>query len=582
MAGSEHLSYRLKAAPSVHLLFCRYVGVSSPVKFRSAERCYSDLRSVQLSHDLQISLLGEIRVASGGVPCPLPASRKARALLAFLAVTGRPHRRERLCELFWDLPDDPKASLRWALSKLRRVVDAPDHRRIIADRERISFDTTDVCIDITSLRRRLLQQTDPLPLKELETAARQLDAVLLDGVDGAGSQDFDSWLITERDDAQGIYAAVLRQLAIHPETDPVLGRKWRRLWRQADPQGWDAHELQVAAKRARPSPPPPVKERDPAARTRASDLQAFEAPVTGVGSSPARTRTRVEQYKAQAMRAQRIGFCEVRDRTKIAYATLGSGPPLLKAANWLNHLEFDWNSPIWGRSFAEIARHRTFVRYDERGCGLSDWEVEDLSFDAFVEDLEAVADKLELERFPLLGISQGCAVSIEYAVRHPERVSGLILIGGYAAGWRHLTSPEEQARREAVLTLTELGWGTDNPAYRQIFSQTFMPEATKKELDWFNEFQRRTTSPHNAARFQDSFGHIDVRHRLAQVTAPTIVLHSRHDQRIPFDVGRSLAAEIPDAQFIPLESRNHVLVESEPAWRTCFDAVGQFLAEKRI
>ena len=168
------------------------------------------------------------------------------------------------------------------------------------------------------------------------------------------------------------------------------------------------------------------------------------------------------------MRAQRIGFCDVRDGTKIAYASVGSGPPLLKAANWLNHLEFDWTSPIWGMSFAAMARYRTFIRYDERGCGLSDWNVKDLSFAAFVEDLEAVADKLELDRFPLLGISQGCAVSIEYAVRHPERVSGLVLIGGYAAGWRHTASPEEQARREAVLTLTEVGWGTDNPAYRHI------------------------------------------------------------------------------------------------------------------
>jgi pimeloyl-ACP methyl ester carboxylesterase len=272
----------------------------------------------------------------------------------------------------------------------------------------------------------------------------------------------------------------------------------------------------------------------------------------------------------------------VRDGTKIAYATLGSGPPLLKAANWLNHLEFDWASPIWGKSFAEIARHRTFVRYDERGCGLSDWDVADLSFDAFVEDLEAVADRLGLDRFPLLGISQGCAVSIEYAVRHPERVTGLVLISGYAAGWRHTASPEEQARREAVMALTEVGWGTDNPAYRHIFSQTFMPEASADDLAWFDEFQRQTTSPANAARFQDAFGYIDVRHRLAEVRAPTIVLHSRDDQRIPLDLGRAVASGIPDARFAPLESRNHILVDHEPAWKVCFDTVGRFLYEKGL
>ncbi len=293
-------------------------------------------------------------------------------------------------------------------------------------------------------------------------------------------------------------------------------------------------------------------------------------------------RPAVTNFRGGALRTQRIGFCEVRDGTKIAYATVGSGPPLLKAANWLNHLEFDWASPIWGRSFAAMARDRTFIRYDERGCGLSDWEVKDLSFEAFVEDLEAVADRLELDRFPLLGISQGCAVSIEYAVRHPERVSGLVLISGYAAGWRHLASPEEQARREAVLTLTEVGWGTDNPAYRHIFSQTFMPDASADDLAWFDEFQRQTTSPRNAARFQDAFGHIDVRDRLAEVRAPTIVLHSKRDQRIPLELGRAVASGIPNAHFVPLESRNHILVDHEPAWQVCIETVGQFLAEKEI
>ena len=208
--------------------------------------------------------------------------------------------------------------------------------------------------------------------------------------------------------------------------------------------------------------------------------------------------------------------------------------------------------------------------------------MEDLSFNAFVEDLEVVANKLHLERFPLLGISQGAAVCIEYAARHPERVSGLILLGGYAAGWRHMASPEEQARREAVLTLTEVGWGTDNPAYRHIFSQTFMPEADAEVLAWFDDFQRKTTSPRNAARFQDAFGHIDVRHRLADVRAPTLVMHSRHDQRIPLELGRDLASGIPNASFVPLESSNHVLVDNEPAWRTCIETVGAFLNEQGI
>jgi pimeloyl-ACP methyl ester carboxylesterase len=213
---------------------------------------------------------------------------------------------------------------------------------------------------------------------------------------------------------------------------------------------------------------------------------------------------------------------------------------------------------------------------------LSDWETDDLSFDAFVEDLEVIADALKLDRFPLLGISQGAAVCIEYATRHPERVSALILMSGYAAGWRLHATPEEQARREAVLTLTKVGWGADNPAYRHIFSKTFMPDARPEDLVWFDEFQRLTTSPENAARFQDAFGYIDVRHRLAKVAAPTIVFHSKFDQRIPFEYGRALASGIPDAEFVALESANHILVESEPALKVFSELTRQFLQERGV
>ncbi|MBN9672557.1 alpha/beta hydrolase [Roseibium aggregatum] len=523
-----------------------------------------------MGEELEVFLLGELRVVTQGQERSLPASKKARALLAFLVATGRPHRRERLCELFWNVPDDPKAALRWALSKLRRVVDAPDNTRIIADRERVHFNIQNACVDIRDIHTSLREGADRLSIPELEAMAGKLDGQLLGGLDNAGDDAFATWLIAERVDAERAHVEVLRRLATHKDMDPMSARKWLALWSHADPEG--AAEYQ---------------DREPeqkSSQTALHSQKGFPAQRSS-GKSGAKQGRRVETaglVSADALRAQKIGFCEVADGTKIAYATIGSGPPLLKAANWLNHLEFDWASPIWGQSFATMARNRTFIRYDERGCGLSDWDVSDLSFDAFVEDLEAVADKLKLERFPLLGISQGCAVSIEYAVRHPERVSALVLISGYAAGWRHLATPEEQARREAVLTLTELGWGTDNPAYRHIFSQTFLPDASAEDLEWFDEFQRQTTSPRNAARFQDAFGYIDVRDRLAKVKAPTIVLHAKYDQRIPLELGRALAAGIPDAQFVPLESRNHILVDYEPALKVCLDTVNRFLEEKGL
>ena len=501
---------------------------------------------------LKISLLGELSVRTDGAELALPASRKARALLGFLVATARPHRRERLCEMLWYLPDDPKAALRWSLSKLRQVVDGPGLNRIIADRERVSFNTDGVEVDIDVIHKRLRQSADPLPIDALERMAAQLENVLLDGLDTAGEDEFMSWLMAEREDVHVARVNVIRQLATHPDMPSVSAPKWRRLWNEVDPEAAAAYDA------SRPGADAPVPR-----RTEAVTAMNRRNPVEG-------------------LRTQRISFCEAPDKTKIALATIGEGPPLLKAANWLTHLELDWTSPIWGQSFAEIARKRTFIRYDERGCGLSDWDVNDLSFNAFVEDLEIVADKLGLERFPLLGISQGAAVCIEYAVRHPERVTGLILVGGYSAGWRHLASPEEQARREAVRNLTAVGWGTDNPAYRHIFSRTFMPDANAGDLDWFDAFQRLTTSPQNAARFQDAFGEIDVRHRLSQVRAPTIVLHSKGDQRIPLDQGRALAAGIPDAQFVTLDSRNHVLVDYEPAWQVCMQAINSFLKEHKI
>jgi DNA-binding SARP family transcriptional activator/pimeloyl-ACP methyl ester carboxylesterase len=276
---------------------------------------------------------------------------------------------------------------------------------------------------------------------------------------------------------------------------------------------------------------------------------------------------------------QHIRFCRTDDGVRLAYATVGTGPPLVKAANWMNHLEFDWESPVWRRLFRELASNHTLVRYDERASGLSDWDVPSMSLDAWVRDLESVVDALDLDRFPLLGISQGCAVCVEYAARHPDRVSGLILHGGYAAGWRADPDcpPAEAARRDASIDIVRFGWGEDTPAYRQMFTQTFIPGGTAEEISWFNELERRTVSPENAARFMEAFAQIDVRHRLGEIQAPTLVLHSRGDQRIAFDRGRELAARIPRARFIPLESANHLVLEHEPVFETWIREAQAFL-----
>jgi class 3 adenylate cyclase/pimeloyl-ACP methyl ester carboxylesterase len=274
---------------------------------------------------------------------------------------------------------------------------------------------------------------------------------------------------------------------------------------------------------------------------------------------------------------QEIRYCRAPDGVHIAYTQIGHGPPLVRTGHWMSHLEFDWDGPIFGHLLHGLARHHTLLRYDARGNGLSDWEVDEISFDAWVGDLESVVDAAGLTRFPLLGMSQGCAVSIAYAVRHPERVSHLILFGGFALGGNKV-SPEERARRDALGLLMRTGWGADNPAFRQIFTSQFMPEATKEQADWFNELQRRTTSPEGAFRYWSVVGNVDVRDLCAKVTAPTLVLHVRDDARVPIAAGRQMASLIPGARFVTLPGKNHMMLEGEPAAARFFEELERFLA----
>jgi len=274
---------------------------------------------------------------------------------------------------------------------------------------------------------------------------------------------------------------------------------------------------------------------------------------------------------------QEIRFCTSSDGTRIAYATTGTGPPLLKAANWLGHLEFEWESPVWRHWIDAIARRHTLIRCDERGSGLSDWNVDDLSLDAWVRDLEAVVEAQHVDRCALLGISQGGAAAVAFAARHPERVSHLILCGAYTRGWRHRGDPREIEARTSLVNLTRLGWGQENPAFREIFTRRFIPDAGPAEMAWFSDLQRVSASPENAARLMEAFSILDVRPLLAEIRVPTIVFHAQHDGTIPFDEGRMLAAAIPGSRFVPLPSRNHLLLEHEPAWPIFLEQLGTFL-----
>lgn len=276
--------------------------------------------------------------------------------------------------------------------------------------------------------------------------------------------------------------------------------------------------------------------------------------------------------------AQQIRFCTSRDGTRIAFATCGSGPPLVWAAHWVHHLKFDWDSPVWRPWLSMLARRHTLIRYDMRGCGLSDREGVEFSFEKFVEDLEAVIEAAGLDRFVLFGTVNGSAISVTYAVRHPDRVSHLVLYAGYVRN-RLAGSPPPQEAEEARarLKVIEIGWPNDTPAYGQFFTSLHMPDASAEQFQSFNDLVRRTTSPANAVAMLRAFFRIDVRDIVPTVRCPTLVLHSREDSIIPFEQGRSVAGLIPGARFVPIESRNHVLLETEPAWRQFVEAFDDFL-----
>src|SRR3954464_3301561 len=279
----------------------------------------------------------------------------------------------------------------------------------------------------------------------------------------------------------------------------------------------------------------------------------FGLAARDIAAIPASTKDKLPTISTYADE-QTIRYCQSNDGIQLAYSQTGTGSPLVKTGHWMTHIEFDFESPVWRQFYRELSRDNTFYRYDARGNGLSDREITDISFEHFVDDLETVVDAAGIDRFALLGISQGCAVSVAYAVRHPERVSHLILVGGFAVGWKKRARTEmEKEGVEAMLTLMRLGWGQENPAFRKMFSSKFIPGASKEQADWFNELQRISSSAGDAVRNLLANGEVDVTSLLSQVNVPTLVMHARHDARVPFESGRRLAAGIPGARFVPVE-----------------------------
>ncbi len=308
----------------------------------------------------------------------------------------------------------------------------------------------------------------------------------------------------------------------------------------------------------------------------------FDALVP-VASSPASARPIVGTAQHSRAVLQKIQFCTTQDKVQLAYGAAGLGSPLVEVGTWINHLEADWESPVWRSRLQALAARNQLVRYDCRGCGLSDRQVPGFSFELALSDLETVVDAAGLERFSLFGSSQGAGVAIAYAALHPQRVKNMVLYGAFARG-RLARKPSEQDRREAraMRQLIEIGWGRPNPAFRQIFTSMLIPDSTPEQYQWFTELQRTSTSPENAAQLIAAYETMDVADLLCQVRCPTLVIHSRGDPRVPLDEGRYIAGHIQGAHFITLESRNHILLEQEPAWQQFLDELQEFVNQTHV
>lgn len=287
-----------------------------------------------------------------------------------------------------------------------------------------------------------------------------------------------------------------------------------------------------------------------------------------------------EFLKGPDMTQQQIRFTTSADGTRVAYAVSGKGKSLVKAANWLTHVEYEWESPVWAHWMQFLSEGRKLIRYDERGTGLSERDIADASFERMVEDLEAVVTATGADKFDLLGISQGAPIAIEYAARHPEKVDRLVLYGGYAQGWKFRETAQAKRRKAAEIELARLGWGSESAVYRDLFASIYIPGGTEEQKESFSEMCRRSATPETAGKLLTAFGDIDVTGRLASLDLPALVLHPREDGAVPFSQGQLLASSIPGARFVPLDSRCHILPAHDPAWSVATTAIAEFLAEQ--
>ncbi|CTQ51745.1 Arylesterase [Roseibium album] len=526
---------------------------------------------------LCLNLLGAFDAKCNGISLKLPRN-KAKALLAYLAMpTGRICSRDEVCRLLWSRSSEEqaRASLRQVLFVLRRSL--PEEFWPISLDDDLSLDARSIALDVGDFADAAVAGS----ISDLERASELYRGPFLQGI-SLREDGFEEWIAVERVRLEGIAVSVMTRLVKHyllvSRHDDAIAFANRIL--SIDHLHEEAHRALIRSYCATGSSGLARMQYEICRKALYRELGVVPAEKTQLEiknvvcghRSPAQSLAQSIEHS----KTQEVKFCHAFDGIKIAYATVGDGPPLVKAPNWMTHLEYEWESPVWRHFLGEFSKNRTLIRFDQRGNGLSDRDVANLSFDSFVRDLEAVVDELNIDRFPLLGISQGCAISIAYAVRHPERVSKLILYGGFVFGAAK-RDPESCGVSDAINTLIRHGWGQDNSGIREMYAAKLIPGGTKEQMDWYTELMRVSASPENALLLREAMSQVDISDLLPAVQAPTLVLHARNDAIAPFEEGRTVAAQIPNARFVALDGKNHILLEDEPAWSKFVEEVMRFL-----
>ncbi len=556
---------------------------------------------------LKVYLFGSPRIEHSGESVGIQR-RKTLGLFIYLVFTGQPHGRDILAALFWPDTDQSgaRANLRRDISRLKKSL---GEESLLLEGDNVRWNPEfDSWVDVREFQAKLDEAAahDHLNGSLCSGCSALLtDAVnlytddFLAGFSLPDSLNFEEWQFFQAESLRRSLAGALQDLlgwhTSRGEFEQAIAhaRRWLALDNLHEP----AHQALIRLYAWAGQQAAALRQYQECARILRDGLGVEPDEETRALYEAVKSRTLAtpesmnedesdalppaDEGSAQEERfTQTIRFCTAPDGVRLAYAVTGQGPSLVKTANWLSHLEFDLDSLVWRHWLKGLSEQNTLVRYDTRGCGLSDWDVDHFDLDSWVMDLETVVDAIGLERFPLLGISQGASIAIEYTIRHPEKVSGLILYGGYTRGrfHRNLTA-EQKEELEVMLQLIRIGWGKENPAFRQVFSMLFLPEGTPEQLHAFNELERISTSPDIAARIVNGFQSINVQEQAARITQPTLVLHARDEMRIPFEEGRLLAATIPNARLVTLESKNHILMEEEPAWKRFLDEVNGFLEE---